>query len=373
MTVKVKRKRGTWPICPIHHIMECGCAEQDKVLERLFRRKDESRWSFWEDGVSSSLIALWLQCREQFRLEVVQGWRNFYTPLYFSFGTCGHWILQQAYAKKDPPDKTGVRKFVSQFEKLWRKEWPNAPQGQLDVQEQVYGLAEAVMPAYFIRWAGDFPGHKYPCRHNTATPRKWLGLETQFSVEHVFKDGKVLRVRGTRDGMLEDAKNELRVFDSKFRSVINEEDTLDALPKDLQQMLYNWATWEDTGQCPGGTTMNIVRRPGHRRGKEESWKNFFSRISKDLHDPKKWDHNFIRMEMDITKREIEDYYENVLSPIFEDMRAWWEGRSPHYMNPNALVSKYGRCAMFQPITTGRFPGMFQRPKGSIMSYQTDIT
>ena len=337
----------------------------------LFRGKHPSRWNFWEEGQSSSLLSLWLSCKEQFRLMVVEGWINDRTPLSFAFGTCMHWCLEQAYSAREAPSQKGCRRLVEEFESLWKKERPNAPKSQLQVQEMVYGLAEAVLPTYFKRWAGDFKDGKYPKGHNTARIKKWEGLETRFKIKYTYPDGKSTWICGTRDGLFRDEGKYLRLFDTKCRSVISEEDTIDTLPSDLQQMLYNWATLEQTKEAPAGTLMNIVRRPGHRRGKEESLREFFERVRKDVEKPNRWDHYFIRIEMDLTKKEILDWKRTFLDPLMEDFRGWWEGRHPHYTNPKSLISKYGRCGMFNAICFGNFAGLSRKKAGTILNYQTE--
>src|SRR3990167_10800538 len=96
----------------------------------LFRGKHPSRWNFWEEGQSSSLLSLWLSCKEQFRLMVVEGWINDRTPLSFAFGTCMHWCLEQAYSAREAPSQKGCRRLVEEFESLWKKERPNATKSQ---------------------------------------------------------------------------------------------------------------------------------------------------------------------------------------------------------------------------------------------------
>lgn len=339
-----------------------------------FQGRHESVWNPWVEGLSSSTLGLWLKCREQFRLEMVEGWRNESVPLALAFGTCMHWCLERLYqANVVPADpKKWAKKRVSEFEALWKEERPGASQKQLETQERVYGLAEAVLPAYVQRWAGDFPGGEYPVQTKVAAPKKWAALETRFKVWWTFSDGKQMPIVGTRDGLFRDKRGKLRVFDTKCRSIINEEDTIDLLPTDLQQMLYLWSVWSEFGEVPAGTTMNIVRRPGHRQGTDESLKEFCARVAKEVSDPKRYDHYFMRFQMDITLGEIESWRDNVLGPILEDFRAWWEGRAPHYLNPEALVSKYGRCAMFGKIVFNNNVGLYRRKPGTVMKYQTDI-
>lgn len=355
---------------PIKVLRSSGAGKLSDLSGTVF---PQSRWNFWEEGVSSSLLSQFLSCREQFRLSVIEGWKSHDVPLALSFGTCMHWCLEQAYARMRPPGAGECKKLVGEFEKVWKRERPNAPQRQLQVQEMAYGLAESVLPSYFVRWAGDFKGRKYPVRSPSARPEKWLALEERFKVPYVYPDGKKTYVVGARDGLFQTPKGYVRVFDSKCLSVINEEDMQDSLPKNLQQMLYLWATWKERKSVPQGTTMNIIRRPGHRRGSEENLSRFFARVAKDVANPKRWDHYFIRIEMDVTSQEVKDWQRTFLDPVMMELRMWWEGRVPHYMNPGALITKYGRCSLFNIIVNGNCSNHFRRERGKVLSYHTDVS
>lgn len=335
---------------------------------------EPSRWDFWKEGVSSSTLGLFLTCREQFRLEMVEGWRSYHTPLAFAFGTCGHWIIEQAYAEVDPPNAAGVRKLVKQYEVLWRKEIPNPPKYVEEMMQKVFGLAEALMPTYFERWMGDFYGKDwYPVEHNTAAPEEWIGLEERFRIPFTFDDGRQTWINGTRDGLFSDHRNDVFTIDHKFRSVINEDQITDTLPFDLQQMLYLWANSQVyPDRKIAGTVMNIVRRPGHRQLKGEPDRKFYQRVADDVADPKRWDHFFMRFEMRITSQEITRWFHDQLTPIMNDLRAWWEGTGPHYLNSNNLVTKYGTCGMYEPIVHNNFTGCYQRDAGTLMNYQSQI-
>lgn len=332
-----------------------------------------SRWNFWEEGITSSMLSLFLTCREQLRLSAVCGWRGYSTPMAISFGTCIHWCLEQQYATKKKPTAAGIRKLVQTFEKLWNAERPNPPKNAREQQEHVYLLAESVLPSYFERWAGDFPGEKYPVKTSHPPINSWLGLETKFSVPFTYPDGTKTVIRGTRDALFESKKNQIWGFDTKCYSMINENDIMDTLPFNLQQMLYLWATWKETGKVPSGVVMNIVRRPGHRQLVQETLKDLGKKIVDDVSKPNRWDHFFIRIYMEITKGEIQEWHDTVLLPLMEDVRLWWSGVGPHYMNPNALVSKYGRCEMFNAIVYNDYGPYYQKGFGEILNYQTEIT
>lgn len=343
----------------------------------LFRGKEKSLWDFWKHGVTSSFLDLFLTCREQTRLAYVQGWAAKGLPLAIEFGTCVHWVLEQCYGHVEPMKRmlSGARAveqatdmakdMVATYEKKWRSETINPTQKQLEQQEMVYGLAEAVLPAYFDRWSGDFTG-KYKYKNNTTAPVKWRSLEQVFRRDFFFDDGAGTFLNGRRDGVFEDRRARPWVFDTKCLSMINDDDILDTLPHNLQQMLYLWITHEEMVQnkeknpWPAGVIMNVVRRPGQRRLQDETLPVFLERVRKEVSNPKNFDHYFIRYEMAISKGELQHWHDNTLVPILKDVRGWWEGTYPHYETGRNLVTKYGRCGMFLPITKKEFSGCYKR-------------
>lgn len=334
----------------------------------LFRGSIPSKWDFWKHGVTSSFLYSYVTCREQTKLHYVDGWATRSVPLYFEFGTCCHWVLEQAYGllagdSYSPPGVDFVSAKIGLYHQQWLKSVSMPSQKQLDQQELVYGLAEAILPSYFERWSGDFTGtYKYP--NQSITPAEWLNLEEVFDVPYTYPDGKTTHLRGRRDGVFADAKGNAWVFDTKCRSVINDEDTMDTFPLDLQQMFYLWVTASQFSsqkkRPPVGTLLNNIRRPGHRQGIHETLPDFLDRVRKDVSKPARFDHFFIRYQMRITMEEIRDWKVRFLDPIMAEVRGWWEGTIPHYCNPNSLVTKYGRAQMFLPITKDCFDYCYRK-------------
>lgn len=331
-----------------------------QAKDNLFRKKDRSLWNFWRDGVSSSFLFNFMTCREQTRLVYVEGWSSRAVPMAFEFGSCMHWVFEQAYVKtRAVPTPEQILGWVKAYEQLWLRNVPTPTLKQLEQQELAYGMAESVLPYYFDRWEGDFTG-AYRWGNNTTAPVTWHSLEEVFSLPYTFPDGKKTVLRGKRDGVFIDRRGRFWVFDTKCRSVINHDEALETLPFDTQQMLYLYATALEMKTIPAGTIMNIVRRPGQRRGDGEELPPFLGRMRKDISNPKRYDHYFIRYEMAIGRDEIIEWKAKHLDPLMEEVRMWWEGTAPHYMNPNALLSKYGRCAMYSPIVRQDFSQCYRR-------------
>ncbi len=335
-----------------------------------FRMSEPSVWQFWRHGVTSSLLDTYLTCREQCRLAYVEGLNSKNVPLSIEFGSCGHWILEQAYteflAKRQDAKhflknvRDWVHTWMPKYEKHWRSQVSHPSQKQQDQQELVYGLGEATLPYYFLRWKGDFTGDYGGMPAGVTRPASWEKLEEIFTVPWTYKDGKQTFLRGRRDGLFRDTKGARWIFDTKCRSVITPDEDLAELPFDLQQGTYLYATALEYRQAPRGTMMNIIRRPGQRRGKAESLPKFIERIEKEVSQAKNWGHYFMRYSMKVSPQEIVGFKDRTLGPVMDELRGWWEGSVPHYLNPRGLRSKYGPCSLFKVITQNDTTGCYRR-------------
>lgn len=340
---------------------------------KLFRGTNKSLWRFWEHGVTSSFLGLYLQCKEQTRLHYCEGWSSRMTPIYFEFGTCCHWVLEMAYkrpmdanayAKKGAwrPDIKWIKLKLKEYKAMWLASVPRPTERQLETMEEVYGLALVVLPSYFERWSGDFTGkYNYEDGRRVASPHRWHSLENVFCIPYTYPDGKKTFIRGRRDGVFWDAKKQLWVFDTKCRSRDNDQTALDTLASDLQQNLYLWVTWKETGKVPAGTIMNIIKRPTNYRRVDETLAAYLDRVRVLYEKKESYDISLKRYEFCILKSDLLQWQSKILDPIMMDVRLWWEGKTPHYQNPHGLETKYGKCEMFAPLTRGDFTLCYRRP------------
>lgn len=332
--------------------------ENVDAARHLFRGTEESLWSPFRDGFTASSMSMWLTDRVQFYFHYVKGLGGTGTPIGMAFGSCCHWVLEQAYSKevgwvdmRTPPDRDWVLAAIKSYEGYWLSKNPAASPKQLEIQEQVYGLAEAALPPYFVRWDGDFTG-TYTYGNHTARPVEWISLEGTFRETRKFEDGEEFPVQGRRDGLFFDPSRDITVLDTKCLSIVNDSDILDTMEWDLQQMMYLSVTQQEFGKCPRSMIKNVIRRPLHRQGKKESREAFFARVAADMALPEKFDHNYSRFQIRIVAKDLNWWEETQLYPIAADMRDWFEGKLRHYVNPTALIGKYGRCGMFQAVAKG---------------------
>jgi hypothetical protein len=337
-----------------------------------FRPPENPVWSPYRDGVSSSVLNLFTMCREQVRINYVEGWKSRNPAYYFEFGTCAHWMLEQCYRGRYLPSsfaKVDWRDLSTEYDKrIWVPANPMPTQKQTEDQRRIYRTLELMMPSYWARWDGDMNGGKYSMGNTTAPPVKWEHLEQQFNVPYRYpaEPGKVatpnidaMPLVGRRDGVFRDKVGKLWVLDTKCKSVINHEDIMSTLQFDLQQMFYAYVTQIEFGEPVEGIIMNIIRRPALRQKKTEDLDQLIERTGEDV--AARMDEYFCRYQMKFKPGEVDKWAASTLAALMHEMREWWEGRSAHYMNPNALTTKYGKADAYDMIVNGSV-GMYARRK-----------
>ena len=338
--------------------MSAKTAVKDSTAK--FRGQHKSAWNFWKHGISFSKIALFLACREQMRLTAVEGYEPRQEKLPFLFGNAGHEILRRMRGRKTRPAPKLIQKYVREYEGMWLKDHPRPTVKERENLELTLGQLSPLLVAYADRWEGDWTKGAYAYGNNTAKPKTWHRLEEWFRIPWVYDDGAATRINGIWDGVFRSPGARFWVLDTKFKSRIDDGTLLDLMPTDLQLNLYLWACGQMFHTPPAGGILDVVRRPQLRRGVKESLKEFLARCRADVSDVQRYDHHFIRFEIQVTPQEIRDWALNTLAPIMEDVRAWWDGRAPHYMNPGALVNQYGRCDMYGPLVNGDFSQVCKR-------------
>lgn len=328
------------------------------------------RWDPEIDGVTAGIISAFLTCREQTRLSLVLGWQRKVEPIYFAFGTCMHWLLKGAYLQKNKPSTGWFNKNLAAYQELWHKEIGRATKKQIAEQEKVYALIRAVFPAYLRHWAGDWNDGKYPHTVNFKRPRQWVALEEDFHV--ALEWGEVaprvrIPVSGQRDAVFLDRLDKLWVMDTKCYSIIQPENIQASMEWDIQLLLYAWALWQEQKLKPkgkrkkiGGIMFNVVRRPGHVLRVDESLKVFTGRVTEEIWNSKDRSHFFSRFPFPLNERMLQKWETEWLRPVVLDLLAWFKGKTQHYLNPLTLITKYGRCALFDAILHNDFSDCFQR-------------
>lgn len=290
-------------------------------------------WNLYEHGVTASFLNSYTQCKYQTYLRYVLGWRAKRTPLSFMFGNVCHYVLSEAYHLTSIKEK-GVLQFFSDTVSLYEQanfRGKASSTEEIKDQELALMLAEVILPIYFMHYPKDLE-------------RNILYNETTFEA----KFGNI-PLRGRVDAVFE-KNNVIQILDTKCMSVIDEETIEEYLPYDPQCMLYSCIMRELHPDSPITFTYNIIRRPTLRQGKL-TLSEFATKIRKDVLE--RLDHYFKRIPITISAEEMDFWKSNFLQPLIHELEDWQANYyMPRYYNPNALITKYGRCDLFDLITKG---------------------
>lgn len=308
-------------------------------------------WDLYRDGLTQGSICKYLECPEQFRLGVALGWgrKMFSEPM--EFGSMGHHALAEYHTK-------GIDFGVSLNAYTNRRK----DEGGLTVQdyekmELLSGQVEIILRAYHDNW------------HPKDSKKEWIHREKVFTFythpQLGYVTTKRIPITGRIDGAYREGKKSCYLFETKFKGQIDVDSIQDALPFNIQTMTYCTALLEE-GHTPGGVMYDMVRRPLLRQGKTESMVAFLQRLEEDV--AARPEHYFHRIEVVFEKDDLKRWREWQLNRILDVIRTWYEKTdmsnpwdSPfHYMNPESLFTRYGKCDLFAAITRGDFSGLVRR-------------
>jgi hypothetical protein len=285
-------------------------------------------------GVRQTHLQMWMNCRELARLGVLEGWRSIFQGVPLVYGSLSHGALKQVYRAmrdKTPAPKTGSELVIS--EKEYRQELLET--GPINTQvndiiEESCAILQGVLPGYFRHWAKE------------DTKVKWQIVEDKFVVPFTMKDGTIISLTGTYDGGFE-KKNGLWLFETKNKARWSQK-IGSLLPLDLQLGIYLTALWRLRKARPVGACYNLMRRPGERRGKDETLKDYAARIQANVtRDPA---HYFERVEMELTKAEQDEHAERT-QRLVQEFYDWWKNEDHSkrdvMWNSGSCETKYGEC------------------------------
>jgi len=323
-----------------------------------------------EDGISFSLLSKFLECRERFRLKVVEGLEEaegFNAPL--EYGSLWHEMEEATARGKDP------KKAAGRYRNKLRERFPGA-EGSIN---KWVGLANRVFPIYLHHWR----------KHPETKKRKFLLAEVAFRVPYQLPSGRSLVLRGKWDGVFQEGKNGWEQ-ENKTKGRIDEAGLQATVHENLQTMLYLIALLQEQDRARkgleslclsrketesirllpmSGVLYNVIRRPladqhaqKQRKGREvnkkgkdgktikgkdgkpiktrvgaETESQFLDRVASDIRkDP---NHHFMRWKSRVFKKDVERFKRECFDPILEGLLDWWDWISVDPFNPFRESSK----------------------------------
>lgn len=309
---------------------------------------------FWkgpqEDGITFSLLNRFIECRERFRLRVVEGLvddEGFQRSM--EYGSMWH-EAEAVLAKNPTLVNFSCPAIIKAMQGYRDKLLERFPDSHKDIQHW-YSVCRAAFPVYVQHW--------YKTHHTRP-----LLQETAFRVPYTLPSGRTLTLRGKWDAVYLKGKN-IWLQENKTKGEIDEEGIMATVDENLQVMFYLIAldaaiekssgdiivtqgptvgTHSRTGSTsspgPGaklaGVLYNVVRRPladryAIRQKKSEDAKQFYKRLQDVIRE--KPDHYFKRWEANITPQDIKHFKKECFDPILENLLDWWQWISIDPHNP----------------------------------------
>lgn len=313
------------------------------------------------DGITNSLLCKFLQCRERFRLQVVEGLKEdegFNAAI--EYGSMWHEMEEATAKRKDP-----IRAAGSYRDKL-REQYPGA-EGSIN---KWFKLAKRVYPVYRKHWA----------KHPDTKKRKTVAAEVSFRVPYQLPSGRSVLLRGKWDWVFKQGSG-IWLMEHKTKGRIDEAGLQATVHENLQTMLYLIALKTEQerlkngkGKKPPvhscldrkqqtelallpikGIVYNVAKRPlsdqhaqKQRKGREvwnktktrkirkgaETEDQFLDRVAADIaKDPKP---NFMRWKATIGKTDVVKFKRECFDPILEDLCEWWESLEENPFDPWTL-------------------------------------
>lgn len=285
-------------------------------------------WDFYRDGISYSLMAKFVVCPERFRIYTVEGMRQSERREAMEFGTIFHKALE--YAAKGMT----TTQIVSQLAK-----WGRASGADVMLCRQ----ASILVPHYNAFYSAD----KF----------KYVSQEQVFKNPYKLSNGKTTLLRGRMDEVFL-RKGLLWLQENKTKSRIDEDKIIATLPSDLQTMFYVYNMTLVYDRPVGGVMYNVIRKPELKQKVKEPDVTFLQRINDDV--IARPDHYFKRYEVELVRKDIDDFHDKVIAPTLERVAIWWESIKhnpfdPWHLpdgrvNPHHWLRPFG---IFDPMSLGR--------------------
>ncbi len=335
-----------------------------KAKQKPIKKKYDNPLVPWnlEAGATFSMLNLFQECREQTFQSYVNGYSSRKLKDGLEFGSIWHLCQEHFYNDTNQSAVRVAAKCCLAYEKF-RK--PTLFKNEYQNFQSLLGIAETMFPLCVKHWVND------------DQEIEWVEPEQKFKTPYTFTDidGKprTIFLRGMRDGVYRE-DGILGVFETKTKSVVQENAIRDQLKADLQTLIYVTTAMLEFGEMPKKVMYNVVRRPAIKQTQKESLNQFLKRLKADIQNRPNF--YFMRWNVDLLKSDIVNFRKETLDPLLRIYCQWADSlkkigaldgkpekrfNSPyHFRNCTALVGRYGRVDMFDLLTRNSTAGYFKR-------------
>lgn len=312
------------------------------------------------DGITQSLLNLFLMCRERFRVKVIDGLGP--TDRFkhaIEYGNMWH-VCEEALAESGNPI---VNNPVS------NPPWLKALQNYANTLLKRYPTSQEEVEKWYLVCKMQFPVYvDYWKKHPDVKERTPLYQEEVFNVDYSLPSGRVVRLKGKFDSVdIIGKKPAIYLQENKSKGNIDEEVLQRQLTFDLQTMFYlvalkQWCADFNIGTPIHGIRYNVIRRPfaggkgmirqkqATKTAKEETLPQLIERLKTDyiLPEPGYW---FMRWKVMISATDTERFRDEFLTPILEQLCDWWDDLEKNKFAKSGLNYRtpYG---IYNPLAEG---------------------
>jgi len=319
-----KRKTATAPV---------GAKPQSKARPDLAGQPYST-----EEGASQSMLYDWIDCRMRSKLNLL-GYRRTASTAALDYGSLWHAVLEhvgigaQAGQVRTPADTIAIK------DKIVLRERKRMSATNADHTEMVIAKLEALWPVYAEVYAKDW------------STDLWVELEGLFDIPW-----HGLRLRGKRDGIRKQKPRGLRLFETKTKSQVDQNEIMEALGFDFQSLFYITAVDAElsargmAGQMKG-VLYNVIKNPSHKLGTKDSptLAAYVKTVRKACEkQPEKY---FCRFEASYTRTAIEEF-QTELYNIVKDFTQWHADGMPVRYRNRACRDRKFRCPFRGYCSTG---------------------
>jgi hypothetical protein len=278
----------------------------------------------WNGGVTQSMLARYLTCKERFRAQYVEGW---HTADRFNhrmeFGSMWHVCEENiaGYTADAVTDEGWMAALAGYTAKLSKRYMMDRAAVQ-----HWHEICLNMFPLYVQHWSG----------HPDTRNRVPLLEEYPFDVPYPLASGRTVRLRGKWDSV-DMVGGAVWLQENKTKSSIDEGKIRRTLIMDLQTMLYlvalnvyRYPRREGKGSRDGllaagvpiaGVRYNVIRRSAHK-----SVDSMLKKVEDDRAANRigEW---FARWEVRVSPKDVQRFRTQCLDPLLENLcddYEWWD-------------------------------------------------
>jgi hypothetical protein len=270
----------------------------------LEKKAKTGLWDLDRDGISYSLLSDFQNCRERFRIKVVEGLTSaeFNVPL--EFGNAFHICLEH---RKESFAQIAKRLSDWAQRKATHKKGLT-PQGRSELNK--------IIQTVLCYW------DEY-CRYwkSTDDSFRYVYHEDKFSVPYKVNGYRSITLRGKSDGIIE-VDGGLWIMEHKTKAGFDQ-NLLEILPKNIQTCLYAIAMQNKYKRPIEGVLWNGVKRPTIRQtAKDGDFGGYLARLKDDISQRPEF--YFHRVECRFDAQDLAHWEQRTLQPLLASLIVWWD-------------------------------------------------